>query len=235
MRPTLAHASILVAVVLGGCAPPRPSSTAESAPTPPAPAGSVEATAPSAPCVADQIPAQIVPRPEPPACAAGDLSACAASCSAGDPRSCFRLANELEHAGRGSDPRVRELFRTACLKGDFLSCTNLGAHLWKGVGGAAEPACAVRIFERTCSGRELWGCGMIGMAHAVGKGTRRDTRRAREILERSCKAYGDFPCNVLGELLEAGQLGPVDLPAAQEAHDRACATGFKASCRGQRQ
>lgn len=181
-------------------------------------------------CISEQIPPPVAPKPAPPACAAGDALACEASCSAGDPRSCFRIANRMEYAGSPNDPRVSELFKQSCMMGDFLSCTNFGAHLYKGMGIVEDPICAVKIFERTCSGAEPFGCGMLGSALVTGKGTTRDPARGRQILESSCETAGGFPCSVLGQFHENGSFGTPDPEKARAARARACATGFKRSC-----
>ncbi|UJR79694.1 tetratricopeptide repeat protein [Sandaracinus amylolyticus] len=192
----------------------------------PPPRSSVPRNTSEGPCLADVIPVtpashSFVWRDH--ECGLGG-PACVRACEAGDADACLAHAYGIEAAGQDAQ-RTRPWYTRACRLGSLNGCTNWAAGFGTTEPTASEAACAARVFERTCAGREPWGCGMWGMALVYGRGVSPDASRGLAVLDRSCRELGHFPCAVLAAAIEER-----DPTGASALYQLACATGYADAC-----
>lgn len=210
-----ALAFVILVAGCGGGSPPR-------AETPP--------TASTSTCLADRVPRPLRAQDRFVTCE-GTETSCRSWCLEGDRAgACLGLAYLLEQED-STQADALALYAHACELGDPSACTNYGAYLVQGSGGAAvDETCAMRLHELTCDAGDSFGCGMVGLALADGRGVAADLERAREVLEASCVEHGYFACAVLGMLQENGRFGEAAVSAAGTSYLRACETGYSDAC-----
>lgn len=185
-------------------------------------------------CLADQM---VTPEETEasPACVAGRLTECLASCHAGNGRSCAEAAYVQEAA---DDSTTLPLYAEGCGYGDVNACVNWAATVWtlsrteqlEATDDAMR--CIMRVFERACQQHEPFGCGMFarGLVTGLNGAVEVDVDRAEALLVHTCQRYGVFPCDVLGTLRRQGELGEDAAALADEATQRACDTGYTPAC-----
>ncbi|MCX5741614.1 MAG: hypothetical protein NT062_03840 [Proteobacteria bacterium] len=217
------RALLLVGLVACGDRPDAPSTATGSATT--AAVGSGSAMT----CIADQVEPHDrvwVRRTD---CTV-DNAACRDDCmTKNDASACMSRATTLER-----DPAQREeanaMFIRACELGTTAGCTNYAGFLWANNKANAASACALALFEKTCSARDPFGCGMLGRMRVDTAATPDDLAKGRATLEGSCDALGGFPCRVLALELESTKLGAFDPAQIGVLLARACGGGDQAAC-----
>lgn len=183
------------------------------------------------------------------ACKAKDLQGCfelAARyvCGAGVPRDMAKAVQLSEQACDGGlaqacgnasglqvrtdEVKARRYAEKGCQLKDISSCNNLGLMLWQGVGGPADPARAVPIFDEMCKRGMAMACANLGTLFWMGSGVPRDLARAKALCEKGCAGGAIGGCNTLGVIaLNEGGDGPM---RAAQLFDKVCAGGDANGC-----
>ena len=156
---------------------------------------------------------------------------------------------ETGQAGPFSYDKARELYARACDAGDPTGCASVGGMYLRGVGVAADPERAGRLFEQAraldrdeggfarqrtamreqCEGGDAESCSGALM-WSVGLGGPEDDIEARALLTRGCDGDHAFCCFELACHWRNGEGGKQDAKRAAELLAKACSLGYPAAC-----
>ena len=126
------------------------------------------------------------------------------------------------------DPKQLE---PKCDAGDLRACVRLGGFYNQGLFGLKqEPARAVSLFERACSGGNPEGCENLGWAYQIGSGVGPDMSRALKFYQKACDGKYALGCDRLGDAYHEGRGVGQDYTRASALFERACDLGHANGC-----
>jgi uncharacterized protein len=153
-------------------------------------------------------------------------------CELGVVLGCHRQALLITDGRMGDPPDyvlARALYRRAC-DGDIApACTNLGAMMMGGEGGAADVGASVALYAKACEGEDAFGCSNLARWLSTDAGGK-VYGRALTLYERACALKMPSACGAAASFYDEGRGVAVDDVQARVLYERACELGFGPSC-----
>lgn len=126
--------------------------------------------------------------------------------------------------------KAEALFSSACEKGSFESCKNLGILFRDKKLNSNDKARAIQLFTKACDGDDGIACNELGIIHDQGIDTPKDLTKAAAFYEKACALDELTGCMNAGVAFKNGSGVSKDLVKAAERLERACKGGIEAAC-----
>jgi hypothetical protein len=143
------------------------------------------------------------------------------ACDLGLTGGCSRLVEFTRADGK-------DVFASACERGDGASCFILGSLYSSGSGVSRDPIRAVALFQESCDHGWWRGCGRLGVSYLVGQGVPVNPQKAIESFEKGCQGQNAPSCVQAAETYQH-LYGPRSV-LVRERYMQACNLGLLAAC-----
>lgn len=136
-----------------------------------------------------------------------------ATCEAGQPAACSRLATILR-SGLGvpvDECRAAALFERACTGGGAEGCVGLALMYENGLCVEQDGVRAVALYEKACTGGAGMGCKSLGDLYEAGTDVPRNPARALEYHRKACELGVFAACNQIPFQVQVSLRGEADV------------------------